>query len=228
MDLPVWQALYESVAHTNFLPIAVALESRGSEAARPWIEGAKATYPCLVDETHLVAALYGMVNVPIAVWINEDGIIVRPPEPAGTNDSFRAMSRTDFSIPEENRKSLAAVRRGYVDALKDWAERGDASPYALAPDEVRRRLKPVSDSEALADTHFRLGEYLWMHGDRAVATRHLDEAKRLKPASWAFKRQAWNLEEPTKSGGPEFWAAVDATPPGEYYGPIRDIPPARV
>src|SRR5688572_15906176 len=98
MDLPVWQGLYEELKDEGFTPIAVALDTRGPEAARPWIEAAKPGYPCLVDEEHLVGALYGTVNVPTAVWIDEEGRIVRPPETAGTNDSFRAMDRTTFSL----------------------------------------------------------------------------------------------------------------------------------
>ena len=29
-------------------------------------------YPCLIDEKHRVGELYNMVNVPTAVWINEE------------------------------------------------------------------------------------------------------------------------------------------------------------
>ena len=38
-------------------------------------------YPCLIDEKHIVAELYNMANVPMAVWIDEDGRIVRPAKP---------------------------------------------------------------------------------------------------------------------------------------------------
>ena len=57
-----------------------------ADAARPWIEAAKPDYPCLIDRDHHVADLYNMVNVPQAVWIDEEGRIVRPPENAGSSD----------------------------------------------------------------------------------------------------------------------------------------------
>ena len=227
MDLPVWQALYTELADTNFVPITVALDTRGPEAARPWIEAANPTYPCLIDQWHVVADLYGMVNVPIGVWINEDGVIVRPPETAGSVDAFRRMDRTSFSVPADALAELQGARRGYQDALRDWARNGEKSPYALSADEVRRRLTPVTDDVALAATHFRLGEHLHASGHPQSAQAEFAEAKRLQPESWAYKRQAWNLEDPLKSGGPEFWAAVDALGDDYYYKPTEGIPSAR-
>ena len=78
----MWQELADSLKDENFAIVAVAEESRGAEHARQWIEQAKATYWCLIDTDHRVAALYGMVNVPQCVWIDEAGRIVRPPENA--------------------------------------------------------------------------------------------------------------------------------------------------
>jgi hypothetical protein len=222
MDLPVWQALYAELKdETNFLPITVALESRGPDAARPWIEAANPEHPSLIDECHIVADLYGLVNVPIATWIDEDGRIVRPPEPAGTNDGFRAMDRTTFAMPREARAALAATRSAYLDALRDWARNGERSRFALSPGEVRRRLKPADDGRARAATLVRLAQHAWREGFDGDARALLTEAEQLWPESWAIRRQAWNLEHPLKSGGPEFWAAVDALGDRPYYAPLE-------
>jgi len=83
----------------GFTVLAVALDQ--PETARPWIEAAAATYPCLIDRDHHLADLYNMVNVPQAVWIDEEGRIVRPPETAGSMDAFRAMDRKTFTIPRK-------------------------------------------------------------------------------------------------------------------------------
>ena len=82
--------------------VAVAEESRGGEHARQWIEQAGATYWCLIDTEHRVADLYGMVNVPQAVWIDETGRIVRPPENAGSTDHFRLMDRATRTLAPEH------------------------------------------------------------------------------------------------------------------------------
>ena len=213
----MWQALYEELGSKGLVVVSVALESRGAEAARPWIEAAKASYPCLIDTNHLVAELYGMVNVPIAVWIDEEGRIVRPAEPAGTTDSFREMDRTNYSIPATALADLRQARGNYLAALRDWADHGASSRFALAPDEVRRRMSPRDDSRERATACFRMGEYLHALGIDEAARAYFAEATRLHPENWAFRRQAWNLEDPMKSGGKEFWAAVDALGSERYY-----------
>ena len=207
----------------NFLPITVAFDSAGAAAAGQWIEAAKPAYPCLIDRRHSVAELYDMVNVPTAVWIDERGRIVRPAEIAGYSDAFRKIDRATFAFPPDAEKERAERRAAYLDALRDWARNGAASRYALAPEEVQRRMRTPGDSEALAAANFRMGEYLHETGRQQAAQKYFDEARRLRPESWNYKRQAWALEDPAKASGPEFWAAVDALGARSYYPQSDDI-----
>lgn len=220
MDLPVWQALYEELGEQGFLPVAVALDTGGAAAAREWIEKAHPTYPCLIDEQHVVARLYDMVNVPNAVWIDEQGQIVRATEPAGAGDGFRTMDRTTFKMAPEAIEDGRRRREVYTDALRDWVQHGAASRHLLDAVEARRRLAGPSEEHALAATHFRLGVWLYEHGEADAAQRHFHEAQRLRPESWAYKRQAWALEQPGLAGGPPFWAAVEALGERRYYPEI--------
>ena len=201
--------------------ITVAMETGGAETARPWIEAAKPTHPSLIDQTHAVAALYNMVNVPSAVWIDEEGRIARPTEPAGTSEAWRIMDRTTFTMPPETLASIGARRRAYTDAIRDWVEKGDQSVHALSPDEVGARTSSTSEDESLAHANFRMAAYLHCAGKPEDARPYFEEAKRLLPESWNFKRQAWSLEDPMKAGGPEFWASVDELGAGRYYPEIE-------
>ena len=185
-------------------------ESLSSRAATP-------TYPCLIDEKHIVAELYNMVNVPSAVWINEAGHIVRPAESAGASDGFRTMDRTTWQMAPETAAEGKRVRMTYVDAVRDWVAKGDASPYALSPAEARKQMRGPTDSDALATANFRLGEYLYHQGHHQDAQPYFAEAQRLRPESWNFRRQRLELEEVGKASGPEFWAAVDALGEKPYY-----------
>ncbi len=221
MDLPVWQALYEELQEKNFVVVAVAFDTGGAAAVEQWIRAATPTYPCLIDEHHVVADLYNMVNVPNAVWIDEQGHIVRPAEPAGSSDAFRSMDHTTYRMPDAAIADLRTRRQVYLDALRDWVANGSASKHVLSPAEARRRAQGPSDDHARATANFRLGTYLVQHDRADEAQHHFAEAKRLQPDSWNFKRQAWSLEAPGKAGGPEFWAAVDALGDRRYYPAVE-------
>ena len=125
----MWQSLFADLKDRNFVVVAVAMD--GPEAARPWIEAAKLSYPCLIDRNHHVADLYNMVNVPQAVWIDETGRIVRPPENAGASDSFRGMNRVTKQMTPEQLAERARTKTTYVAAVRDWVLKGPASEFAL-------------------------------------------------------------------------------------------------
>jgi uncharacterized membrane protein len=241
----VWQGLYEELKDRNFLIVSIAFDAGGLAAVKDWIrpatpaqlprelldimgweeilssKAAIPTYPCLIDEKHIVAERYNMVNVPTAVWINESGRIVRPVEPAGATDGFRRMDRATRRMPVEVAAAGKQARKRYIDAIRDWVEKGDASVYALSPGEVRRRIHGRTEHEALAVVNFRLGQYLYQRGHHQAAQRYFAEAKRLDPENWRIKRQSLELEEPGKAFGPEFWAAVDALGEKPYYPPVN-------
>ena len=220
----MWQALYEDVKDTGFVVLAIALDSGGARTTTQWIRAANPTYPCLIDERHVVAELYGMVNVPNAVWIDEAGQIVRPSETAGSSDSFRTqLDRTTKQMTPEGLSERERTRTAYFEAVRDWARRGAASPFALSADEVRRRLSAPTEAHALAAANFRLGQHLHAAGHRDAALPYLAEARRLHPQSWSYRRQTWELEEPGKAGSPTFWAAVDALGDAPYYPPPLDM-----
>jgi len=216
----VWQALYDELREKNFIVISVALDSGGPAKAAQWIHAARATHPSLIDERHVTAELYGVVNVPEAVWIDESGRIVRPTETAGSSDAFRTqLDRSTKQMSPEGLAERERVRGAYVHALRDWAEAGPASAYALSEDAARRRLPRHADAHARAAATFRLGQYLHAREHAEAASPYLAEARRLHPESWSLRRQTWELEEPGKAGGPEFWAAVDALGDQPYYPP---------
>src|SRR5205807_1773078 len=127
-DLVPWQALYAELKDQNFMIVAVAQETRGAEHARPWIEQAKPGYWCLIDAEHRIADLYGMVNVPQCVWIDERGMIVRPTEATGSTDYFRRMDRKARATAPADKAARDAAQRLYLDAVRDWVRTGKHAP----------------------------------------------------------------------------------------------------
>ena len=216
----MWQQLLDSLNQEDFAIVAVAEESRGSEHARPWIEQAKATYLCLIDVEHRVASLYGMVNVPQCVWIDEAGRIVRPPETAGSTDHFRRTDPVTRAMSADNRAARDEVRAAYMDAVRDWVRSGQ---HTLAEATVKEKLPVITNDIALADAYFRLGIWLRRNGRTEEAVPFLSEASRLHPESWNMWRQVADLDEVGKASGPEFWERVHALGDRPYYPP-PDLP----
>jgi len=236
--------------------IAVAFDAGGPPAVRDFIrppqlvapmfqfmgwnpalaeKAAVPTYPCLIDEHHTLGELFGIVNVPTTVWIDEEGLIVRPPEVPGATDAFRSMNLATREVPKERSADGRVRRQVYVDAVRDWIERGPASEHVLAPDEVRRRTRGVDPNASLAAAHFRLGVWLAQHGERDAGQRAFETAVGLEPESWRFRRQKIVLSDPALTGQlaatPEFWQAVQSLgdryyyPPTEMAGMPKPLPP---
>jgi len=215
----VWQKLYDELQEQNFIIIAVAMDSR-EDAARPWIEAAAPNYPALIDRDHRVAELYNMVNVPQAVWIDEDGRIVRPAENAGAYEAFRSLDRKSMTVPDEKMAIAANAKATYVNAVRDWALLGPASSHAFDADQARALTAAPSTDIAQAHCHFRLGQHLLRQGRAAEGQEQLAEAARLHPASWNIWRQAAEPNEAGLAAGPDFWERVDALGDDYYYPPV--------
>jgi hypothetical protein len=184
--------------------VTVALDTGGAEAARPWIEAAQPEHPSLIDQAHITDELFGFVNVPNGVWIDEEGMLVRPAEPAWPPREPNAARYAEIpaDTPQRLKDMLGEARKirsdpaGYVAALRDWVELGADSRYALAPHEVVERSQPRPVEQARAAAAFELGQYLWREGYRDAAAGWFRESQRLHPDNWTYKRQAWSFADP--------------------------------
>lgn len=161
----------------------------------------------LIDTKHLVTRLYDMVNVPTAVWIDEEGRIVRPNEVAYVDNRFTGMHGIDAAP--------------YLDAIRDWVAKGEDSVFALSEDELRQRIDEQKPEWALAAAEFGLAEHLYREGHQAASIRHYKEAQRLNPESWNYKRQAWALSDAERDYGTSFMKEVLKLGDKPYYAPRR-------
>lgn len=177
--------------------------------------------------------LFGVCNVPMGIWIDEDGMIVRPPEVAFS----RRAPATDRPLPDdldpylrdvlmEARKIRVEPER-YVAALRDWVENGRESVYALSPDEVVRRSRERTPEMALAAANFELGQHLHLLGYSDHAVAYFREAHRLDPDNWTYKRQAWTFANPLQGPSEAYdsdWLSDVKELGAENYYPALEMP----
>jgi AhpC/TSA family len=109
-DLPVWSALRDRVRPLGVEVVTVAMDVAGFEVGR--------AHPALLDQEHRLGELFGVVNVPNVLWIDEHGTIVRPPEPGfpGSSPIFDELRRAELDQPAASANAdmplMNAVRKG--------------------------------------------------------------------------------------------------------------------
>ncbi len=216
----MWQAVREELHPLGFELVTVALDTGGADAARPWIERAQPRHPSLIDQAHVLDELFGIVNVPSGVWIDEYGTIVRPPETAyPRRPSFLDREPRPDDPPHvaeriQMVKGLRIDAERYMRALRDWVRGGQ---HALRPEEVANRSRSRTLDEATAAAHFELAEHLVRAGRIDAAVKHFRAAHRLQPDNWTYKRQAWSLVDPSQGPTEVF--------EGDWLSDVRKIGP---
>ena len=218
----MWQALRTELHPLGVEIVTVSLELSGPDASRSSIEAAQPEHPSLLDPTHQLDALFGVVNIPNVIWIDEAGVVVRPAEPGWPGPTVYPESMRTMLAERARRAAEAPVaadaperpnlmkllaggqdRAAYPDAIRDWARNGAASPYAMSPDQVIAASQPRPRSGSEGAAHFELANHLWRAGERTAAIAHFNECHRLQPDNWTYKRQAWSLVGNERAGGGE-------------------------
>ncbi len=190
MDVPVWQRIYEEIDDPNFVLICVAEDTGGEAAAGPIFDAAAPTYVQVIDEDHLISSLFNFVNVPSAVWIDEEGRMVRIDE--GTYAKVHEFGEGD--------QKIVFGTDVYSTALKDWVARGVASEHVQSPQTVSGKIRRHSDDQLRADAAFRLGNLFRSHGQKEKAEQYWAMAEELNPDSVNFFRQNLTLTEEGSAG----------------------------
>jgi hypothetical protein len=175
----------------------------------------------------------GVVNVPSGIWIDEDGVIVRHPEPAFPWRPRQPPEELLAQLPAiavEQLREAGKMRiepERYVTALRDWVACGSDSRYALSPEAVVARSRPLDEQVARAAACFEIGEYLHRGGGHEEqATRWFREAHRLDRSNWTYKRQAWSLADPLQGATAQYesdWLTEVRKIGAENYYPPLDL-----
>jgi hypothetical protein len=146
----------------------------------------------------------------MGIWVDEKGRVVRPAEPAWTDDQTMKIGA----------KSIVTEGTAYLTALRNWVANGDASKYVLSDDEFARRVKPRSPAEMEAEASFKLAVYFHNNGNNDLAAKYWAKAQVLNPDDWNYARQDWSFTQDAGKKWLEKFQKLDGT----YY-PKLDIKP---
>jgi thiol-disulfide isomerase/thioredoxin len=176
-ELPAWKQLADELEADGLQIITVAVDEDPS-AVKPWLQEGLAT---AVDPEHRLSDVFGIVNVPSTVWLDEEGRVVKPPTIAPGDDQFLEFTQ------------LAAGR--HHDALRAWARGG---PAPVVDD-------PGDDEEIrLALPERRLAAWLHRNGHLDLAEKHFQAAIDLAPLDFSIRRSSMPLRGKDPFG-PEFF-----------------------
>jgi hypothetical protein len=223
----VWQALREELHPSGFELVTVGLDALGADGCRHFMEAAAPTHPALLDQYHVLAPTLGVINIPSSVWIDEQGMIVRPAEAAPAPPTPAAEKTTpERQLPADmpqrfiemtgEAMKITSQSEDYHAALKDWVAKGADSEFALSPEEVIARSRPRSADVAVGHAHFELATALELDGNHDAAIEHFRQAHQLVPDSWTFRRQAWSLEPGAAGPFARFWQGPSEDDPAAW------------
>ena len=212
----------EELHPAGFDVVDVCLEMGGAEIARPYVAEAHSTHPSLLDQSHELDARFGITNIPMVMWIDESGQIVRPPEPATPPPVGETAEGIVNMIGDREQRDR------YVARLRDWVHNGAASKYALSPDEVLDKSRPTSPDISRAAAHFELAQHVWrQEGLSERALRHFNAAHELQPDNITYKRQAYSVvgvERSEAAGNDAEWGRFRQAPEeGEDWPFVSDF-----
>ena len=228
----MWQELRDELHPHGLEIVTVSLEMSGPDASRDLIEAASPEHPSLLDPTHRMDALFGVVNIPNVVWIDEQGVIVRPPEPGWPQGASSMPPDMLDSMPNVGAAPNAPAppeggpgqwdvlgsgqdRGAYVEAIRDWVANGADSRYAMSPEQVVDASTERGIEKSQGAAHFELANKLWLDDERPRAIAHFNEAHRLQPDNWTYKRQAWSALGNEQAGGGEMGRFNQGPLPGQ-------------
>lgn len=164
-ELPAWSALAGELEPLGLDLVAVALDD-DTERVRHFT--GKAALPAVLDPEHRLSDVFGVVNVPSTIWLDEEGRVAKAPTIAPGDDQFKEYTEVDADR--------------HHDALRAWMNGAEAPESA----------DPQADDEDLraARAERRLAAWLHAHDRSEAARRHYDTAVALAPLDFSIRRSS--------------------------------------
>ena len=163
--LPLWQEWYERRPEgVGF--VSVAVELRGSDPARPWLERAGATFPALVDVDGRLPCTLGFDTIPTGIFLADEGQPVWME--AGSfdlseDDTSRAVERFAAGEMPVGSPAPRTLDARLAELLREAAQ-------LLAEDRTEPALTALEEAQALDPGNRMVSKQRWAiaHPERFV------------------------------------------------------------
>jgi thiol-disulfide isomerase/thioredoxin len=185
-ELPSWKELADELRADGLDVVTVAMDD-DPESVRPWTQDGLTT---VVDAQHRLSDVFGVVQVPATVWLDEQGRVVKPPTIAPGDDRWQEWTKVESGRHHE--------------ALRHWVRTGETPSVEGAPaDDLALRT---------ARAERRLAAWLHRNGHEEQAERHFAAAVDLAPLDFTIRRASMPLrgQDPFGTEFFELWQEWEA------------------
>ncbi len=183
--------------------VSLAVDVAGPDAARPYVEKAKVTYPVWIDRALAVPSAVGETVIPLVLVFDRDGTLLLVTRGGPTKRVVEAV-----------RAALASAK----------------APAGAAP--PSRTAEPGSAAKARVETPvqklMRRADGELRKGARKEALATLREAWALEPMNWLVRKQIWAIESPERfyEGGVDFrWQTEQIAREDAERAKAKPVPP---
>ena len=152
--------------------VVIASDIQGPDAAIPWIEKAGGKFRALIDRDNVVGKAYQLKYVPVGIFVDEDGRLVRPVGSVNIEDDALRSELGEWV-------TTGAIPNEWVASAGDTFPAGD-----------------TTGEEREAEARFQLSRILLESGKRSAAIEELKRAFELDRENWIIRKQLWALENP--------------------------------
>lgn len=195
--------------------VAVAMDAQGGQAAAPYVQAARATYPALVDADNALGTLLGFKVVPNGVFIDERGVLRKVIQGDFEVSSPKTIMAVEAFLAEATAKGAVKSRKApRLSDLEKQAQSGDVEAkialgdaynrlqrYSKAEEAFRHALHQDSASVAAL---FGMGVALLHQGHTLEAVASWRAALKRAPENYVIRKQIWVVEHPEK-----FYPVID-------------------
>ncbi len=148
----------------------MAVDAQGGEKARPYVEGAGASFTTIVDEENLLGQLYSFRAIPNGLLVDEEGVL-----------RYAKFGGFDIRKPD------------VAEIVESWAVAPSLEELAS-----KVELSSVSPQHQESLACFRQGMKEYRKGNLKEAVALWRRGTELEPDNFIVRKQMWAVEHPEK------------------------------